>query len=127
MIKFNVTRKQSLTPYNINKAKEAFLLEVGELLFTELFVATSSSGPESLGIKTGRLRQSLRMNMTTDSVEVYFDPHVAAHAGYALQGTRFIKPRNILENSLQRVLEGNAYAQAKTKFMQSLGIQNASR
>lgn len=122
MIKFYVTRPQILTQTSIEKIKNTFLREVGELLFTEMFIATSASGPVSLGVKTGRLRKALRMNIINNTVEVYFDPRVAEHAIYALKGTRYIASRNILENVLQRVLGGPQFAQAKTKMMRSLGL-----
>lgn len=63
---------------------------------------------ETLGVKTGRLRQSLRKRMIqmpdgSVEVEVYFDPGVAPHAKWVIQGTRQIKPHPILEEAAMNV------------------------
>jgi HK97 gp10 family phage protein len=56
----------------------------------------------TLGVKTGRLRQSLKKRVVRDAagelvVEVYFDEKTAPHAKFVIQGTRHIKPHPILE------------------------------
>lgn len=66
---------------------------------------------EALGVKTGRLKQSLKRRVVVDpmtgevSFEVYFDSNVAPHAKWVIQGTRKMKPHPILENAVSSIEE----------------------
>ncbi len=61
-----------------------------------------------LGVKTGRLRRSLKKRTVRNldgeyQVEVYFDEKIAPHAKFVIQGTRKIKPHPILEAAAVKV------------------------
>ena len=122
MIRFNVRKPKIPDKFRINKAKEEFLQRVGNLILEELFVATSSKGADSVGMKTGLLRKSLRMEITGDQVIVYFDPQVAPYAKFVVEGTRYIEARGILNKVLDRVQTGEGYIQARQRLLNAIGL-----
>jgi hypothetical protein len=124
MITFHIQKKLYKPDFRL--AKERFLRKVGELLFTELFIMTAVGGSDSIGIKKGVLRRALRTNLTSDSVEVYFDTSVAPHALWVIKGTRYIKARPILDRALENVRINPEYLQAKQNLLKEMGLHSAN-
>lgn len=82
------------------------VLQEAKRLCSQRSVRNSES---SLGVKTGRLRQSLRVRPCihlpdghTEYV-IEFDEKIAPHAKYVIHGTRKIKPHSILEAAVVNV------------------------
>jgi hypothetical protein len=121
-LQFRTIKRPELSFDKIEKAKQLALEQIGNLIFQELFVLTSGrvgGDKDAVGAKTGTLRRSLRMDFIGDEVHVYFNPSEAVHAGFVIEGTRFITGRNIINTALNRVSDSQEFQQVKKDFFKN--------
>ncbi len=124
-LKFEIKKRPKFSSQIVVKARKKAVEKIAELVFQELFILTSGKlgGDEDvIGMKTGSLRKSLRIDFVGDSFIAYFDPRIAEHASFVIEGTRFIKGRNIMVAAVQRVRESAEFARILKDFTREICI-----